>query len=71
MLHLENSYLKEFITKSKSTNENKIILEDTIFYARSGGQPGDVGEIIHNSKIIKIQDTLRDNQNNIIHISDK
>ena len=44
----ENAYTKEIETRIKEINkENKTIeLEDTIFYGKSGGQPGDEGKII-------------------------
>ena len=44
----ENPYTKEVETRIKEINkENKTKeLEDTIFYGKSGGQPGDVVEII-------------------------
>ena len=52
MLFIENSYLKEFETKIQKVENNSIILEQTAFYAKSGGQPGDVGKITLNDKKI-------------------
>ena len=43
VLFLENSYLKEFETKIIGINNDSIILEETAFYSKSGGQPGDIG----------------------------
>ena len=45
MLFIENPYLKEFDAKILNINLNKIRLDQTAFYAKSGGQPGDVGTI--------------------------
>ena len=57
----EKSYKKEIKTKIKKIDkDNNIIeLEDTIFYGKSGGQPGDIGEIIVNSEKIEIKDTIK------------
>ena len=43
----EDSYIKDFTTKINQVDEaNKIIqLEETAFYAKSGGQPGDTGKL--------------------------
>jgi misacylated tRNA(Ala) deacylase len=71
MLFLENSYLKEFETQIKKVHDDKIILNQTAFYAKSGGQPGDTGNIIFNDIIINIIDTIYDNNKNIIHICEK
>jgi len=68
MLFVENPYLKEFESKIKKIENNNIILEETAFYARSGGQPGDIGKIILNEKEINIIDTIYDLEKNITHI---
>ena len=70
MLFIENSYLKEFKAKILNIKINKIILDQTAFYAKSGGQPGDTGKFIINENIINITDTIKDEKNNICHVSE-
>ena len=70
MLFIENTYLKEFDAKIVNINTNQIILDQTAFYARSGGQPGDVGRLTINENNINIIDTIKDQENNIIHIAE-
>ncbi len=57
----EDSYLKEFKTKIETVNkeEKYIKLKDTAFYAKSGGQPGDKGEIIIGDQKIEVLDTIK------------
>jgi len=57
----ENAYTKEIETEIKEIDEkNKTIeLEDTIFYGKSGGQPGDIGEIIANGQKKEISETIK------------
>ncbi|HJL58378.1 MAG: alanyl-tRNA editing protein [Pelagibacteraceae bacterium] len=68
MLFIENSYLKEFETKVQKIENDSIILEQTAFYAKSGGQPGDVGKLTLNGKEINIIDTVYDHEKNILHV---
>jgi len=67
MLFVENSYLKEFDSKILNIKNNNIFLEETAFYAKSGGQPGDTGKIILNDNEINIIDTFYDQDKNITH----
>ena len=68
MLFIENPYLKEFETKVQKIENNNIFLEQTAFYAKSGGQPGDVGKITIIGKEINIIDTVYDHEKKILHL---
>ena len=59
----ENAYVKTISTKIKDVDHenNAIELEDEIFYAKSGGQPGDVGKIIIGEEKIEVKDTIKSN----------
>ena len=46
---------------------NAVELENTVFYGKSGGQPGDIGQIIIDGRKIEVKDTLKD-KNSIINI---
>ena len=60
MIFLDNSYLKEFESNIVNINKNQIILNQTIFYAKSGGQPGDIGTLSDKENNINIIDTIYD-----------
>ena len=68
MLFIDDSYLKDFDATILNITSNKIILDRTAFYAKSGGQPGDIGKITLNGKEINIIDTVYDNKQNILHV---
>ena len=57
----ENPYTKEIETRIKGIDtENKTVeLENTIFYGKSGGQPGDIGKIIAGDQEIEVSDTIK------------
>lgn len=62
-LYWQDSYLKEFDAEVKAVEGEKVILDKTAFYPRSGGQPGDRGEI----NGIKVVDTFYEN-GEIVHL---
>ena len=56
--------------KAKGKEQYQIVLEATPFYAESGGQVGDTGQLIINDEALVITDTKKEN-NLIIHFADK
>jgi misacylated tRNA(Ala) deacylase len=66
-LFWQDAYLKEFDAKVLEIRGKEVILDKTAFYARSGGQPGDTGEI----NGIKVVDTYYDSNGNIVHLLER
>ena len=69
-LYWQSPYLRTLATAIIKTQEvdGKIwaALAETIFYPRSGGQPGDKGTFCIDGKNIAVVDTIADRQNSII-----
>ena len=54
-MYLEDSYLKECDAVVTSVNEGKyIVLDQTIFYPKGGGQPCDTGRIISGNEVYNV-----------------
>jgi alanyl-tRNA synthetase len=68
-LDAKASILKYRKIKTKGKEAFQLVLDTTPFYAESGGQVGDTGEIIANSEKIIINDTKKENDL-IIHFTD-
>ena len=56
----------EYKSKLILISENFVLLDETPFYAESGGQIGDTGYIIHDDKKIPVVDTIKED-NLILH----
>jgi len=59
--------MKEFYAKVLNIEGNKVILDQTCFYATSGGQPNDTGKINN----INVIDVFYDQDENIVHLLEK
>src|SRR5215213_6864383 len=69
-LQTEAKILKYRKVKSKGKEAYQIVLDKTPFYAESGGQVGDTGELKIRNEKIKIVDTKKENDL-IIHFAEK
>jgi len=55
LLYLEDSYLKECdATVISVTNGKYVVLDQTIFYPKGGGQPWDTGRIIRDDEVFNV-----------------
>jgi alanyl-tRNA synthetase len=68
-LNIETKVARYRKVKAKGKEQFQIVLETTPFYAESGGQVGDVGELIISNEKLIITDTKKENDL-IIHFAD-
>jgi alanyl-tRNA synthetase len=66
-LFWENPYQVEFDGKVALCQGDRLILDQTCFYPRGGGQVGDTGEIGG----VRVLDTVKDESNEVVHILEK
>lgn len=69
-LDVEATVLKYRKVKAKNKEAYQLVLDKTPFYAESGGQVGDKGELIINNEKLRITDTRKENDL-IIHFAEK
>ncbi|MBQ2259138.1 MAG: alanyl-tRNA editing protein, partial [Spirochaetales bacterium] len=67
LLFYKDAYLKEVDATVLEVRGNAVVLDKTIFYAESGGQPGDRGSF----GPYQIVDTQKDKDGEFLHILKK
>ena len=67
-LFLEDQSAREMTARVLAAAETGIALDRTIFYARSGGQPGDVGVLRWKGGETAIADTIKGEGETILHV---
>jgi misacylated tRNA(Ala) deacylase len=68
--YLDDSYLREFRAKVISANVNSVVLDKTLFYPQSGGQPFDQGSLLRGEEEFKVtRAEVADGK--IIHVLDR
>jgi misacylated tRNA(Ala) deacylase len=67
-LFLDDSRLPSASATVLSADAAGIVLDRTIFYARSGGQPGDVGWLRWADGAVAIADTIKGDGESILHV---
>ena len=70
-LFLNDSYLKECMSNLVDvTDAGGLIFDKTIFYAMSGGQPGDEGLISWGNKSCRIKNTIKNRDGDVCLVTD-
>ncbi len=62
-----DAYLKEIESTVVRVDDEGIVLDRTVFYARSGGQPGDTGVLMWEDGSVAIADTVK-RGGDVIHV---
>jgi misacylated tRNA(Ala) deacylase len=69
LLFRDDAFLKTVGATVLAVNERSgIMLDQTIFYASAGGQPGDIGTMAFAGKTIAIASTVYDEAKNVVHL---
>jgi hypothetical protein len=69
-IYMEDSYRKDFEAVVMASSGERVILDRTAFYPKSGGQPSDTGILVHeDKKFIVAQVETREGQ--IVNIVDR
>ena len=68
-LYAQDAYLQSCQARVTAADEQGIYLDQTVFYAMGGGQPGDSGQLLMaDGSVIRINDTRATTDGQVLHI---
>ncbi|HQT80467.1 MAG TPA: alanyl-tRNA editing protein [Rhodopila sp.] len=67
-LFLDQPALTEATATVLGSTEQGVVLDRTVFYARGGGQPGDIGELRWDGGTMPVVDTVKGEGDAILHV---
>ncbi len=69
LLYMNNSYMCEMEATVTNVDGNFIMLDRTVFYPKSGGQPNDTGTLKRNGEIFNVMNVLK--RDGVVHEVDR
>lgn len=64
----DDAYAREIAARVVSVSPEGVVLDRTNFYARAGGQPGDVGLLRWDGGEMAVADTLKGPEDTVLHV---
>jgi misacylated tRNA(Ala) deacylase len=68
LIYREDAYAREIAARVISATPEGVMLDRTNFYARAGGQPGDVGALRWAGGEMAVADTLKGPEDTVLHV---
>lgn len=59
LLYMDDSYMREFNATVTRVTDNGIVLDQTAFYPKGGGLPGDNGSMIKGPEVYAVDDVIK------------
>jgi misacylated tRNA(Ala) deacylase len=67
-LYRDQPYLLEAEARLAAVTPGGLVLDRTVFYPRGGGQAGDAGELRFEGRVVRIADTVKGTEHDILHV---
>jgi misacylated tRNA(Ala) deacylase len=68
LLYRDDAYAREATARVVSATPEGVVLDRTVFYARAGGQPGDMGVIRWDGGAMAVAEALKGPQDSVLHV---